>query len=126
MIVDWYHPDFDRSEPPHIYERTRGSDGKLVERFITPDDADYVKPFCWVRKDVNPRLQSRVCADFPGTTFHFDERAEGIDGVCTYVREDKNSFDKDRFEQEHTDLYEEYTTTGTSIRRTSLKRSRDY
>jgi len=52
--------------------------------------------------------------------------AEGIDGVCTYVREDKTSFDKDRFEQEQPDLYEEYTTTGTSIRRTSVKRSRDY
>ena len=81
MIVDWFHPDFDRTELPHIYERTRGADGVLKERIITAEDDDYIKPFCWVRKDINPRLQSRVCADFQGTEFHFDEEAEGIDGV---------------------------------------------
>jgi len=60
MIVDWFHPDFDKSEPPHIYERTRGVDGKLVERIITIDDEDYVKPFCWVMKDLSPRVQIRI------------------------------------------------------------------
>jgi DNA polymerase elongation subunit (family B) len=81
MIVDWFHPDFDKSEPPHIYERTRGEDGILHENLILPEDEGYVMPFCWVREDINPRLQSRVCADFPRTNFHFDEQAEGIDGV---------------------------------------------
>jgi hypothetical protein len=52
--------------------------------------------------------------------------AVGIEGVCTYVREDKTSFDGEKFEQEHPDLHDEYTTTGTSMRRTSVKRSRDY
>ena len=52
--------------------------------------------------------------------------AAGIEGVCTYVREDKTSFDGERFEQDHPDLHDEYTTTGTSMRRASVKRSRDY
>jgi hypothetical protein len=52
--------------------------------------------------------------------------AAGIEGVCTYLREDKTSFDKEKFEQDHPDLHDEYTTTGTSMRRVSVKRSRDY
>ena len=40
MIVDWFHPDFDRTELPHIYERTRGADGVLKERIITAEDDD--------------------------------------------------------------------------------------
>ncbi|HIG33654.1 MAG TPA: hypothetical protein EYQ11_02065 [Candidatus Poseidoniales archaeon] len=52
--------------------------------------------------------------------------AAGIEGVCTYLREDKTSFDKEKFEQDHPDLHDEYTTTGTSMRRVSVKGSRDY
>ena len=81
MIVDWFHPDFDRSEPPFIYERTRGSDGILHEKMITPDDEGYLLPFCWVPRGLSIRQQSRVAADFPGTEFHPEEEAEGIDGT---------------------------------------------
>ncbi len=52
--------------------------------------------------------------------------AAGIDGVCTYVREDKTSFDGEKFERDHPDLHDKYTTTGSSRRTVSVKRSRDY
>ena len=81
MIVDWFHPDFDRTELPHIYERTRGTDGVLIEKIITSEDDNYIKPFCWVRRDLSPRMMSKVSADFAGTRFHFDIHAEGIDGA---------------------------------------------
>lgn len=81
MIVDWFHPDFDKSEPPHIYERTRGDDGILHERFLTPEDEDYVMPFCWVPINLSPSKQSWITGDFPGTEFDLTQTAEGIDGM---------------------------------------------
>ena len=81
MIVDWFHPDFDKSELPHIYERTRGPDGVLHERIVLPTDEGYVKPFCWVPINLSVGQQSRITSDFPGTEFDLREKAEGIDGT---------------------------------------------
>ena len=80
MIVDWFHPDFDKSEPPHIYERTRGEDGVLHENLILPEDEGYVMPFCWVPINLSIGQQSKITADFPGTEFDLRQTAEGIDG----------------------------------------------
>ena len=81
MIVNWFHPTFDRTEAPHIYERTRGEDGVLHERIITEDDEDFVMPFCWVPIGLSVGQQSRITADFPATEFHYEDRAQGIDGT---------------------------------------------
>ncbi len=81
MIVDWFHPDFDKSEPPVIYERTRGEDGYLLERLIYEGDEGYIRPFCWVPIGLSVGQQSRIAADFPGTEFHYEEKAQAIDGT---------------------------------------------
>ena len=46
MIIDWFTDD--PYDPPILYERTRGADGVLHERYIMHDDDDYVVPYCWV------------------------------------------------------------------------------
>ena len=43
MIIDWFTDD--PYDPPTIYERTRGADGVLHERYIMKGDDDYVEPF---------------------------------------------------------------------------------
>ncbi len=52
--------------------------------------------------------------------------ARGIRGVCEYVREDRLTFDVDRFKVEHPDVHSRFTTLGTTTRRATVKRSRDY
>jgi len=52
--------------------------------------------------------------------------AAGIDGVCTYVREDIRSFGEEAFKQDHPDVHETYTIKGSSMRRATVRRTRDY
>ena len=68
MIIDYISND--PYEPPIIYERTRGSDGVLHERYITHEDDDFVYPFCWVKQGAPTyvlnrleRLNARVLKD---------------------------------------------------------------
>jgi hypothetical protein len=46
MIIDWFKDSYD--EPIILYERTRGADGVLHERYIMEGDDDYVAPFFWI------------------------------------------------------------------------------
>ncbi len=52
--------------------------------------------------------------------------AGGIDGVCTYTREDKMSFDAERFKEDNPSLYQEFTSLGKARRTAVVMRSRDY
>lgn len=68
MIIDYISND--PYEPPIIYERTRGLDGVLHERYITHEDDDFVYPFCWVKQGAPTyvlnrleRLNARVLKD---------------------------------------------------------------
>ena len=63
---------------------------------------------------VKMRLKS-ICGD-----------SVGIDGVCTYLREDRRAFDVDAFMQDHPDVHQKFITTGSSSRRATVRRSRDY
>jgi len=58
MIIDYISND--PYEPPIIYERTRGEDGVLHERYITHEDDDFVYPFCWVKQDAPPYVFNRL------------------------------------------------------------------
>ena len=49
-----------------------------------------------------------------------------IDGVCTYTREDKMSFDAERFKDDNPSLYQEFTSLGKARRTATVSRSRDY
>lgn len=50
----------------------------------------------------------------------------GIDDVCTYIREDKKKFDREKFEADHPHLVKKYTTTGSDRRVVQVSKSRDY
>lgn len=76
MIIDWFSDFFD--DPPVIYERTRGSDGVLHERYIMEGDDDYVKPSCWVAENAPKWIMSRLKAY--NATVHPEIKAKGIDG----------------------------------------------
>ena len=52
--------------------------------------------------------------------------ARGIDGVCTYVREDRMAFDEEQFKDDHPNLHDDFTTTSNPQRRAFVWRSRDY
>ena len=76
MIIDWFSDFFD--DPPVIYERTRGADGVLHERYIMVGDDDYVKPSCWVAENAPKWIMSRLKAY--NATVHPEIKAKGIDG----------------------------------------------
>ena len=81
VIVDWFYPSNAMEDDPLIYIRTRGADGILHERVIEPEDEGYMTPFCWVPRNLNERSIQRIMRRYPGTVFHPNERAEGIDGA---------------------------------------------
>jgi DNA polymerase elongation subunit (family B) len=76
MIIDYTSDD--PYEPPIIYERTRGADGVLKERYITHEDSDFVYPFCWLRQNAPTWVLNRL------RNFHAriltDEIGTGLDG----------------------------------------------
>ncbi len=76
MIVDWTMRDGEML----LYLRTRDRDGNLHERFISHDDPEFVRPFCWIPVSTpNWKLQ-RLKRRHAGAQIHFNEYAEGIDG----------------------------------------------
>lgn len=58
MIIDYISND--PYEPPIIYERTRGTDGVLHERYITHEDDDFVYPFCWLKQGAPTYVLNRL------------------------------------------------------------------
>ena len=66
---------------PHLYERTRDADGKLYVSIISPDDENYVKPYCWIPVKINQRKLGRVISRYQGVYVIEDERATGLDGI---------------------------------------------
>ena len=58
MIIDFTSDDL--YEPLTIYERTRGADGVLKERYITHEDDGYVYPFCWLKQGAPTWVLNRL------------------------------------------------------------------
>ena len=58
MIIDWFTDD--PYDPPVIYERIRGADGVLHERYIMEGDDDYVVPHCWVAENAHNWVMNRL------------------------------------------------------------------
>ena len=58
MIIDFISDD--PYEPLTIYERTRGADGVLKERYITHEDRGYVYPFCWLKQGAPTWVLNRL------------------------------------------------------------------
>ncbi len=76
MIIDWFTDD--PYEPPVIYERTRGADGVLHERYIMKGDDDYVVPHCWVAEDAPKWVMNRLKGHH--AKIHNEIKAKSIDG----------------------------------------------
>ena len=76
MIIDWFTDD--PYEPPVLYERTRGADGVLHERYIMKGDEDYVVPHCWVAEGAPTWVKNRLKAH--RATVHPNIKAKSIDG----------------------------------------------
>ena len=76
MIIDFISDD--PYEPLTIYERTRGADGVLKERYITHEDRGYVYPFCWLKQGAPNWVLNRL------RNLHArilkDQVATGLDG----------------------------------------------
>ena len=79
MIIDYFYPNRDGDELPHLYERTRGEDKIVKTRTITPEDPEYQLPFCWV--PVHCKQEKRISARYPRTDFWLNKQAIGIDGT---------------------------------------------
>jgi DNA polymerase elongation subunit (family B) len=75
MIIDWFTDD--PYDPPVLYERTRGADGVLHERYIMKGDEDYVEPFFWVAQAAPQYVMNRLRAH--RATVHKDITATGLD-----------------------------------------------
>ena len=58
MIIDFISDD--PYEPLTIYERTRGADGVLKERYITHEDRGYLYPFCWLKQGAPSWVLNRL------------------------------------------------------------------
>ena len=76
MIIDWFKDSHD--EPIILYERTRGADGVLHERYIMEGDDDYVAPFFWFPQSASLRQIGTIKRN--GGTVHADITATGLDG----------------------------------------------
>ena len=76
MIIDWFTDD--PYDPPTIYERTRGTDGVLHERYIMKGDDDYVEPFFWVAEEAPQYVINRIRGH--RGTIHPNIKATGLDG----------------------------------------------
>lgn len=76
MIIDWFTDD--PYDPPVIYERTRGADGVLHERYIMDGDDDYVVPFCWVAENAPNWVMNRLKGHH--AKIHHNIKAKSIDG----------------------------------------------
>ena len=82
MIVDYFHPDgFSLEDKPHIYLRTRDKEGNLSTRIISPEEEDYVRPFCWIPAGTHPRTLMRVTSQIRGIRVHDMINATGKDGT---------------------------------------------
>ena len=90
MIVDYFYPSsaylkthkglVHSGEAPFIYERTRGADGILKEKIITPEDEGYIFPSCWVRADIPQWQINKINSRYPGVKFDKSKTAVGLDG----------------------------------------------
>jgi len=76
MIIDWFTDD--PYDPPIIYERTRGTDGVLHERYIMKGDDDYIEPFFWVAEEAPQYVINRIRGH--RGTIHPNIKATGLDG----------------------------------------------
>ena len=74
MIIDWFSES--PSDPPVLYERRRGADGVLHERYIMSEDDDYVQPFCWVDQASPTHVLRRL--QRLGAEIHYDISAKGL------------------------------------------------
>lgn len=74
MIIDWFSES--PSDPPIIYERRRGADGILHERYIMSEDDDYVQPFCWLDQASPTHVLRRI--QRLGAEIHYDISAKGL------------------------------------------------
>ncbi len=90
MIVDYFYPSgaylkthkglVHNDEAPFLYERTRGADGVLKEKVITPEDDGYIFPSCWVRADIPQWQMNKIVSRYPGAKFDKSKTAVGLDG----------------------------------------------
>jgi len=82
MIIDYYFPDgFDMDDEPTLYLRTRDKDGVLDIRTISPDEDDYIRPYCWAPVTTPERSKMRVSRMIRGVRYHHNELAKGKDGI---------------------------------------------
>jgi len=76
VIIDFISDD--PYEPLTIYERTRGTDGVLKERYITHEDRGYVYPFCWLKQGAPSWVLNRLRNVH--ARINKNEVATGLDG----------------------------------------------
>tara|TARA_B100001175_G_C19145274_1_gene465613 strand:+ start:88 stop:273 length:186 start_codon:yes stop_codon:yes gene_type:complete len=50
----------------------------------------------------------------------------GIDDVCTYIREDKKKFAREKFEADRPHLVKKYATAGRGRRAVQVSKSKDF
>ena len=84
MIIDYFFPDGDEMEYPTIFMRTRNENGEVIQRTLTPEMDDYVKPHCWVAQNTPPRPLSRVMGRYPGSEIEESITATGLDKLDLY------------------------------------------
>jgi len=83
MIIDFISND--PYEPPIIYERTRGNDGVLHERYITHEDDDFVYPFCWIKQNAPSYVLNRL--ERMNVRINKDETSYALNGGLVWKAE---------------------------------------